>query len=231
MKPKHLLLPLLLLITTLLTLPTQAVVSETDSGIFYSVEGGVVTVEGFNAAGTVMDIPAEIDGMPVRYIADQTCRADKTITEVRIPESVLTIGEFAFADCPNLTKVVIKGGETIGYSAFRGCRALFSLTLPDTLKTLDDSAFYGCTMLSKVKIPASVTTIGVDAFMGCDRLVMDVKGNPYAKAYAEQYNIPTGFTSTFAFTLILLAVTTALLGGAAWVGYRMLLRRKEETKS
>ena len=53
MNPKHLLLPLLLLITTLLALPTQAVVSETDSGIFYSVEGGVVTVEGFNAAGTV----------------------------------------------------------------------------------------------------------------------------------------------------------------------------------
>jgi|GEM_PF-3425100 len=230
MKRKHLLLPLLLLITTLLALPAQAAVSETDDGIFYSVTDGIVTIEGFNAAGTVMDIPAEIDGMPVRYIADQTCRADKIITEVRIPPSVLSVGEFAFADCPNLTRVTFKGGETIGYSAFRGCAALLSLTLPETLKTLDDSAFYGCTMLGRVKIPASVTKIGVDAFMGCDRLVMDVRDNPYAKTYAEQYNIPTSFTSTFSFTLILLAITTVLLGGGIWLGYRIVIKRKAETK-
>jgi len=227
MKLQRLLLSICL-IALLIPLPTQGAVSETDGGIFYSVTDGIVTVEGFNAAGTVMDIPATIDGMPVRYIADQTCRGDGVITEVRIPASIVSVGEFAFADCPNLTKVTCKGGETIGYSAFRGCEALLSLTLPETLTTIDDSAFYGCTMLGTVKIPSSVTAIGTDAFMGCDRLILNVKDNAYAKAYAEQYHIPTGFTSTFSFTLILLALTTVILGAALWVGYRLIMKRRHK---
>ena len=226
MKRKHCLLPLLLLLPLLIAPSAKATVAETDTGIFYSVSDGVVTVEGFNAAGTVMDVPATIGGMPVRYIADQACRNDPHITEVRLPEGLMAVGEFAFSDCPNLTKVTFKGGETIGFSAFRGCRALLSLTLPDTLKSLDDYAFYGCTMLGKVKIPASVTVIGVDTFMGCDRLMLDVRDNPYAKAHAEQYNIPTSFTDTSAFTFLLLAVTTLLLGGSTWAIYRVIHRHK-----
>lgn len=231
MRTSHL-ITLLLSLSLLysLVLPAQAMVSETDSGIFYSVSNGVVTIEGFNAAGSVMDIPAEIEGMPVRYVADQACRGNTILTEVRLPDTLISVGEFAFAACPNLTKVTFTGGETIEFSAFRDCGALLSLSLPDTIKVIDDEAFYGCTMLGKIKIPASLTTIGVDAFMGCDRIQWDVGENSYAKIYAEQYHIPTGFTSTFTFTLILLALTTALLGGGTWVGYRMILRHRSETK-
>ena len=226
MKRLYLLFPLWILLALLLAVPAGASVLETDEGIFYSVSDGVVTVEGFNAVGTVMDIPAQINGMPVRHIADQACRGDRVLTEVRIPESVLSIGEFAFADCPNLLKVTLRGGETIGFSAFRGCGALLSLTLPETLVSIDDCAFDGCIMLGKVKIPASVTAIGVDAFMGCNRLVLNVKNNAYAKDYAEQYRIPTGFTSTFSFTLLLAALVSALMGSGAWLIGRRLRRKK-----
>ncbi len=222
MKRSHLLLPLGILLALLLAVPAGASVLETDEGIFYSVSDGVVTVEGFNAVGTVMDIPAQIHEMPVRHIANQACRGDRILTEVRIPESILTIGEFAFADCPNLIKVTLRGGESIGFSAFRGCGALLSLTLPDTLITIDDYAFDGCLMLGKVKIPASVTAIGVDAFMGCNRLVLNVKDNAYARHYAEQNHIPTGFTSTFAYILLLVALVSALMGGGVWLIGRRL---------
>lgn len=113
-----------LLLFIFLTLPVgMSAVSETDSGIFYSIENGEITVEGFNYAGNIMDIPETIEGLPVRYIADQACRGNEAIIELRIPSSVVSVGEFAFAECKNLLKVEFSGGtEDIGYSAFETAR-------------------------------------------------------------------------------------------------------------
>ena len=205
---------------TVISLPAKAAVAETDSGIFYSIRDNVVTVEGFNQVGTVLEVPAQIEGLPVRYVAPYACRGNTAITEVRLPDSLLSIGEFAFADCPNLLKVTLQGGESIGFSAFRNCRVLATLSLPDTLTVIDDEAFYGCTRLSFARIPASVSIIGVDAFAGCDRLRLDVSDNALAATYAKQYRIPTRFTETPTFTAILILAASLALS----VGY-LLVRR------
>ncbi len=199
---------------------------ETDGGILYTVENGEVVIEGFNAAGTVMDIPEKIDGLPVKRIAAQVCRGDRVITEVRIPKSITSIGEYAFAECPNLTKVVIKGGISIGRSAFRDCKALLMLKLPSNLESIDDYAFEGCTMLGTVKIPKGLESIGTDAFMGCERLRFELNGNDVAKAHAKKYNIPTSFTDTWEFTLIMIVLVTALLGGGLIVVNKALKNKK-----
>mgnify|MGYP002624803382 CR=1 FL=1 len=52
----------------------------------------------------------------------------------------------------------------IGYSAFEGCAGLTSVTLPNTLLTINRYAFKDCTGLSSFNIPASVTSIEADAF-------------------------------------------------------------------
>ena len=206
---KRIIIVFLTLVLVLMPLTVSALPSETDSGIFYSIENGEVTVEGFNYAGTVLDIPDKIEGYPVKYIADQACRGNYGITELRLPASIVSIGEYSFAECENLTKVVMKGGQTVGYSAFRGCKALTSLTLPEGLTLIDDSAFEGCVMLGKVKMPKSLKTIGVDAFAGCGRLRFDANGNAVVKEYAEQYSIPTSFFDTWEFRLILIGICSA----------------------
>ncbi len=221
------LLPLLILVIALVGLPApaRAAVLETDSGIFYSVDPDAVTVEGFNAAGTVLDVPAEIDGLPVRYVADYACRGNTVLTEVHLPDSLLAVGDFAFADCPHLRRVSLQGGETLGFAAFRNCGDLTSVVLPETLTLLDDEAFYGCTRLGTIAIPAAVTHIGTDAFMGCDRLLLDVSDNPYAASYAKDNGIATHFTQTSAFTFLLIAGATLLLGGALLLLRRFLPRK------
>lgn len=218
----------LALFLTLFSLPALAAVKETDSGIFYSIENGEVTIEGFNDVGDTMKIPSEIEGMPVRYIASHACRGNTVLTEVRLPSTLISVGEFAFADCPNLRKVTMAGGTEIGFSAFRNCSDLKRVSLPDTLIRIDDFAFESCVVLGKVKIPASVTAIGVDAFAGCSRLFLDVSDNPMAKAYAEQYAVPTSFTDTWEFTLLMAAAVTLLVGG----GLLLVLRaRKKRNRS
>lgn len=213
-----------------LMLPAGAV-SETDGGIQYSVKDGEVTVEGFNFVGNTMSIPEKIDGMPVKYIAAQACRSNDAIVSLKIPGSVVSIGEFAFADCKNLTDVTFSGNtEIIGFSAFRNCAGLRNVTLSEGLKKIDDCAFYGCTLLKALAVPSSVTEIGVDVFNGCSALTLDVKNNALARDYAAKYSIPTDFRSSWGFTVAASAVGAAILGAAFFAFDRFVLKKRAKTK-
>ena len=59
---------------------------------------------------------------------------------------------------------------SIGYSAFRGCTSLTSVTIPDSVISIGDRAFSWCTSLTSVTIPDSVTSIGDYAFERCESL-------------------------------------------------------------
>jgi hypothetical protein len=59
---------------------------------------------------------------------------------------------------------------TIGGSAFEGCTALTSVTIPDSVTSIGDYAFLRCTGLTSIAIPSSVTSIGDYAFKDCTGL-------------------------------------------------------------
>ncbi|MBQ1995602.1 MAG: leucine-rich repeat protein, partial [Clostridia bacterium] len=88
-----------------------------------------------------------------------------------IPDSVTTIGAFAFGYCNSLTNLIIPDSVTIiSNYAFRDCDNLASITIPDSVTTIDNGAFFNCDSLASVTIPDSVTTIGYSAFVYCDSL-------------------------------------------------------------
>lgn len=60
--------------------------------------------------------------------------------------------------------VVPEGVEEIGEKAFFGKKQLRWITLPKTLKMIDDEAFFDCDSLQTVTIPAGVESIGACAF-------------------------------------------------------------------
>ena len=68
-----------------------------------------------------------------------------------IPDSVTTIGDYAFSYCNSLTSVVIPDSvETIGRHAFFYCNSLTSVVIPDSVTTIGYRAFYGCNSLTSV---------------------------------------------------------------------------------
>jgi len=87
------------------------------------------------------------------------------ITSVTIPNSVTSIGKYAFWGCDGLTSVTIPNSVTsIGASAFAYCRRLTSVTIPSGITSIEPKTFYACFDLTSATIPSSVTSIGDSAF-------------------------------------------------------------------
>ena len=101
---------------------------------------------------------------------------DSTVTKANIPQkiegvAVKSIGESAFRGCEALTSVTIPNSVTnIGESAFYLCEALTSMTIPNSVTSIGERTFYLCEALTSVTIPNSVTNIGQRAFSGCKAL-------------------------------------------------------------
>lgn len=80
---------------------------------------------------------------------------------------VTQICQGAFKECTSITSVVISSGvEDISHQAFEGCEKLSQVTLPNTIKEIDNSAFKNCTSLTQIQLNAGLKEIATGAFEG-----------------------------------------------------------------
>lgn len=97
---------------------------------------------------------------------------DELVTNLVIPDSILTINNNAFYNYKSLVGVTIGNTVTaIGEDAFNGCTSLTNAVISDSVTEIDDRAFKGCTLLASVTIGRNVSIIGIEAFMNCKSLV------------------------------------------------------------
>ena len=107
-------------------------------------------------------IPSEIEGLPVKRIENPAFR-DQNMTSVVIPDTVTSIGEYAFWSCNFLEKVTLSSSlAEIGQGAFSDI-SLKDVELPDSLVSIGENAFKN-TALTSVTIPKNLTSIGDGAF-------------------------------------------------------------------
>ena len=143
---------------------------DAESTLTYSIdEDGNATITGTTDEKTKRGvvIPESIDGHPVTAIAayafsgktpqsdyDLSDRTDLWLTSIYIPNSVKSIGGFAFENNKNLESVHLpENGCTIGHrggyldahgSIFDGCTSLKTITIPDGLDVIDPTHFETC---------------------------------------------------------------------------------------
>ena len=119
---------------------------------------------------------------PLTY-AHHLCVNGEEVKDLVIPNSVTSIGDYAFCGYSGLTSVTIGNSvKSIGNSAFYSCDGLTSVTIANSVKSIGDEAFQYCDGLTSVTIGNSVESIGGFAFKGCSKLY-----NVYC--YAEK--VPT----------------------------------------
>lgn len=87
-------------------------------------------------------------------------------------DRVTQIGEYAFANCTEITDINLPNVINISYNSFRGCTKLKAISLPHC-QVAGGNSFYGCSNLEAVSLP-SCHTLGTSAlgsaFWGCSKL-------------------------------------------------------------
>ena len=91
-----------------------------------------------------------------------------SLSNIVVPNSVISIGDRAFSCCSSLSSIVIPDSVTdIGNDAFSHCSYLSNIVIPNSVISIGDRAFWDCSFLSNIVISDSVTNIGNGAFHGC----------------------------------------------------------------
>ena len=159
--------------------------------IYILMEDGTAAIINYIGAASELEVPGEIEGHPVAYIADGAFYQCDSLTSITLPDGVTSIDNSAFNWCDSLTGITLPDGVTsIGNSAFRSCFSLTDITLPDSVTSIGNFAFDSCGSLTSAVIPDGVTSIGKDAFDDCaDNLALTVGQNSYAMQYAIDNDI------------------------------------------
>lgn len=183
-----------------------------DSGVSYKLsdDGTYLIIIGYDEQFPTVNIESEIDGLPVKEIAESAFQNCRDIYKIIIPDSVEKIGQKAFRDCSNLVSVKLPASlKEIPFEAFRDCRLLTSITLPEGLERIESFAFQG-SGIRKLKIPASVNYIGHDVFMYCENIRLDVSENALAAEYAQKYSVNTEFKGTTLYFVLMMLLGSAV---------------------
>lgn len=115
-------------------------------------------------------IPETIDGLTVTKIGAEAFR-ESEIVSVQFPDSIVSIGNYAFHYCDDLTELVLPEAlQSIGTSAFGYCSNLQSVTMSDNVTDIESEAFIRCKSLQEIRLSASLTEIDDGVFRDCYHL-------------------------------------------------------------
>ena len=92
-------------------------------------------------------------------------RNQKSLIYAKLPNTLISIGNYAFDGCSALTRVVLPSSlETIGSKAFYHCSALASINFPSSLVTIGNYAFEECVSLEGDVVVPLLTSLGEISF-------------------------------------------------------------------
>ena len=193
---------------------------ESDFRVSLTRDNRSVIIERYHGRATNVEIPATIQGLPVRVIGhnafDRSGLGSVTprLTRVVIPEGIIIIGDYAFSGQDRLTTIIIPSTVTgIGRGAFRNTGELRDFEFPQGVREIGESVLEGSRIRS-FTWPAHITRIPDHAFRN---------------SHIENIVIPEGvthigrntFTSCRNLRSITLPSTIRGIGAAAFVGTQL----------
>ncbi len=196
---------------------------------FTKREDGTLIITGYKGKNTEIAVPGKIGKDTVTAIdkyafSPYAMRIRKeqrdlryAVTEVKLPDSITEIGEFAFYQCKSLARIELPpllteiskgmldltaissiriGGSVkkIGAVAFHCCEHLKTAAICEGVEEIDQSAFGNCGSLKTVELPKSLKKMaagdGSGSFAGCGSLTAVLHKGSYAERYCAENKIP-----------------------------------------
>ena len=171
----------------------------------YSIVNNSVTIDSYTGSDSVVIVPDNIDGYDVTEIGDSAFAGCKNVKEIKLPETLETIGYYAFGRCTGLESIKIPSKvKTIGREAFEYCSSLKEINLPESIETLG-SKFIRGTQIEEIQIPKSLKS-GSSALDGANELkkvefeegtetiIKEICDVDYYENKIEEIIIPDGVT-------------------------------------
>ena len=142
---------------------------------------------------------------------------EEEIKDLVIPNSVSSIGAYAFSGCSGLTSVTLDNNvKDIGYSAFSNCSDLTSVTIGNSVKNIGDYVFSDCSGLTSVTIGNNVKDIGSHAFGGCTCLTSVTIGKSVTSIGTK------AFFNCYGLTSLTIPNSVSSIGNSAFLGCKGL---------
>ena len=147
---------------------------------FDNREDGSVIITRYKGKRTEIEVPAKIGKKAVTAVGEFAFSSDaprltveqrnfrRTITKVKLPDSIQSIGKAAFQTCWKMSELNIPDSVVeIGDNAFSGCQKVTEFIVPESVEKMGNGLFAGCTALRSVKLPESTTEISDYMFANC----------------------------------------------------------------
>lgn len=120
---------------------------------YTALEDGTAQITKYTGKAAELEIPKELDGIPVSAIGDEAFLRCSGLENVIIPEGVSAIGNISFYLCGALKSIVILDSVTaIGDLAFGGCDSLTAIAVPDSVTAIGINPFRDCTALERITV-------------------------------------------------------------------------------
>ena len=98
--------------------------------LYILMEDGTAAIINYTGAASELEVPGEVEGHPVAYIADSAFYQCDSLVSVTLPDGVTSIGNSAFRSCFSLTDITLPDSVTsIGKDAFDDCADSLALTV------------------------------------------------------------------------------------------------------
>lgn len=151
-----------------------------------------IPIESFYQCSSITKVELSDQVKTIEKYAFKECGTETT--EWKIPDTITSFGDMAFAYCKGITKMVIPQNAEFGRAVYNGCTGIkgnfevpaffkeipsglcmnctgiTSVTIPDAIEGIGDYAF-AKTGITSIVIPGGVRKIDKYAFYGCEKLV------------------------------------------------------------
>lgn len=154
-----------------------------------TIDGKPVTVIGQSAFWMCNKITGVTIPAGVTVVEDYAFSGCTALSSVQLPEGLAILGYYSFGYCPlktiHLPSTLTQASETFGYrpslevvtfasgtqaipaGVLSECRKVRIVTIPASVKRIENLAFYGCRKMEALKLPVGLASIGQEAFSAC----------------------------------------------------------------